>query len=301
MNAGVNSDLVGSLDESLARLGQASESFPNLSRAYSLTQTAVTRARDHLSQAGLSECIDVIGLGSLGRFEMSPESDLDSLIVCRADEEHDHAEDLTILDGLRTRLIDGVELAEPGSTGLFGGKIAQKELYEVIGLDRDTNPVHSRRVLVLEESVSLYDPAQHEDLLRKMVERYVDAIPLGRSNVPRFLVNDLARYWRQLAVDYQAKSETGSPSALRRLKLIVSRKFTYASSVLPLLTCDLRMIEKAEIVDRLVAVFQLPPTLRFLSELEYLGESGADKSAVSSGLEIMALVDQFNGLLTDPE
>lgn len=280
-------------------VGSSSSAYPNLLRAYETTQDAVSRARSHLASAGLEPCVDVLGLGSVGRFEMSQESDLDYLLVCHSDDEHDHAVALQAADGLRAVVIPGVELKEPGSTGLFGKWLRDEDLYEVIGLEEDKNSTHSRRALVLEESVSLLAPQLHEELMRTMVTRYVDAIPLGHSSVPRFLVNDLARYWRQLTVDYQAKSESGSPSTLRRLKLIGPRKFTYASSMLPLLTLELRELDKAGIIKRLVEVFRTPPTLRFLSELAYLRENDPASAAVEHGLTALAAVDEFNGLLAD--
>lgn len=230
---------------------------------------------------------------------MSRESDLDYLIVCYSEDQHDHGSALEAADGLRTVVIPGAELREPGATGLFGKILRDEELYEIIGLEEDKNSTHSRRALVLEESVSLLAPRLHDELIRTMVVRYVDAIPLGRSSVPRFLVNDLARYWRQLTVDYQAKSESGSPSTLRRLKLIGPRKFTYASSMLPLLTLELRDLGKEGIIERLVEVFRAPPTLRFLNELAYLRETGAGAAAVEHGLAALATVDKFNGLLAD--
>lgn len=282
------------------RLGGDTNDYANILDSYQVTESAVSNARTHLARAELDSCVDVLGLGSMGRYEMSSESDLDYLIVCHADDEHDHAPDIDQVDSLRFVVIEGKELRPPGATGLFGASIRDEDLYAFIGLERDTNETHSRRALVLEESVSLHDPALHVELLRKMSVRYVDAIPLGRSRVPRFLLNDLARYWRQLAVDYQAKSETGQPSNLRRLKLIGPRKFTYASSVLPLLALELRELDKEDIVERVVEVFQVPPTLRFLDEVEYLGTVGAT-DLVEPALAALAAMDKFNGLLSDSE
>lgn len=285
--------------DALQRLGRSRADFSNLERAYHTTQDAVIRARAHFAESVYEPCVDIIGLGSMGRFEMSEESDFDSLIICNSPKRHRHRRLRAIVDEVRKLAIPGVELRAPGKTGLFGVVIGDRALYEVIGLEADTNGTHSRRTLVLEESVSLHRPDLHQDLLRKIALRYVEAIPLGSSRVPRFLVNDLARYWRQLTVDYQAKSEVGPQSTLRRLKLIGPRKFTYACSVLPLLTLELRALEKDQIVERIVEVFQLPPTLRFLKEVEYLRSVGADEALVEHGFTVMKVIDEFHGLLAD--
>jgi hypothetical protein len=54
------------------------------------------------------------------------------------------------------------------------------------------------------------------------------------KNVPRFLQNDMARYWRTLAVDfaYKRRQRAGRGWALRTAKLRLSRKLTYASGLL---------------------------------------------------------------------
>ncbi len=129
-------------------VGGSSSDYPNLLRAYETTQDAVARARSHLASAGLEPCVDVLGLGSVGRFEMSQESDLDYLLVCHSDDDHDHTVALEAADGLRSVVIPGVELKEPGSTGLFGKWLRDEDLYEVIGLEEDKNSTHSRRALV---------------------------------------------------------------------------------------------------------------------------------------------------------
>lgn len=281
----------------LSRLKKDTTSIPHLESTYSLTEQAVTLAREYLASQDFDECVDVIGFGSMGRFEMSEESDLDYLVVCHNDAHEPHEEVAEKADGLRSVVIPGKELREPGSTGMFGVSVKDVDLYEVVGLEDDTNSGHSRRVLLLEESVSLFRPELHAELLRKMVARYVETIPLVNSKVPRFLVNDLARYWRQLTVDYQAKSESNSQSALRRLKLLVPRKFTYASSVLPLLTLELRDIEQESVVDRVVETFQKPPTLRFLEEIEYLESMYPEANIARDGLAAVDAVERFNGLL----
>ncbi|WP_157439128.1 hypothetical protein [Agreia sp. Leaf244] len=287
--------------DALVRLGAQEADFPNLIRSYEASQTVISNARSHLLASDLDPQVDVIGFGSLGRYEMSNESDLDYVIVRHGPSNQGETWTVDLVDGLRSVVVPGREIRAPGSTGLFGAIIDAGDLYEVIGLEADTNRTHSRRSLVLEESVSLCRPNLHKELLHKMVKRYVDAIPLGSSCVPRFLVNDLARYWRQLAVDYQAKSESGAPSSLRRLKLIGPRKFTYASSVLPLLTLDLRGLDKDQLVDTIVDTFLLPPSLRFLREVEYLVSTGASVDTAGQALRAVRAVDAFNGLLSDGE
>lgn len=279
-------------------LGLTNADVVHLKRGYIATREAVQNSRAFLQTDLYPDCVDVLGLGSMGRYEMSQASDLDFLVICNAASNHDHTPEQLVANELRVKAMPGVTLRAPGKTGLFGGTLEDSDLYEIIGLEKDTNPTHSRRALVLEESVSLSNPEMHDQLLRVMANRYIEAIPLGSYRVPRFLVNDLARYWRQLTVDYQAKSET-EPSSLRRLKLIGPRKFTYASSVLALLTLELRELDRQGIEDRLVEVFKTPPSLRFLAELSYLRDKMGDESGVADGLNAVRALNEYNGLLAD--
>jgi hypothetical protein len=298
VDTGLDRSVAAEFGSVIDRLGWGNDDLPHLRRSYELTEAAIKIARDRLGRLNLDgRSVDAVGLGSMGRFELSEESDFDFLVVCHGSEPEDLGSIVREVDDLRRFIVPGIELREPGSTGLFGTAIRDADLYQQIGLLADTNDTHSRRSLVFEESVSLHDPLRHRALLRTMASRYVEALPFGQSSVPRFLVNDLARYWRQLTVDYQAKSETGSPSTVRRLKLLGPRKFTFAASILPLLTLDQRGIRKEDVVDRLVEVFESPPTLRFLSEIEFLGQT--DDAVLLEGRRALLAMDEMNGLFTD--
>jgi len=69
-------------------------------------------------------------------------------------------------------------------------------------------------------------------VLRVLLKRYlVDDFgyampPKAAARVPRFLLNDLVRYWRTMAVDFAAKrrEREGAGWGLRNFKLRMSRK-----------------------------------------------------------------------------
>lgn len=199
--------------------------------------------------------VDVAVLGSHARLEASGESDFDYLIVV-----YSLPEDVTIgrrlLDAADSFIKEELDTPgrsrRPGRTGLFGQIAVAADLTERIGLEQDTNISHSRRLLLLEESRSIYQPELHSRLLRAICERYLVDYRAPKHNPPRFLVNDVIRYWFTLAVDYQAKrwQSTDAGWGLRYLKLLNSRKVSYAGTLATLLRCSERQEASKEYLQR---------------------------------------------------
>jgi hypothetical protein len=307
-----NSNALASFDAALNSVGLRPADYPNLRKSIEFSSDRIADARIKLDQSLRAEDppIDVVAFGSMARYEMTPASDFDYLVVAYSIDNKPGASrrSLEVADSLRSSL--GGELVgeatqppirKPGQTGLFGTIVSAPDLVEVIGLERDTNHTHSRRILVLEESVSLYRPTQHSELIQAIVGRYLEARPASASGVPRFLLNDLARYWRTLSVDYQAKTPPPAKYSLRYLKLLISRKFAYASSVLPLFyhavsppsaRDDAPVVSMA---DHLFASFSLPPITRLLSFSRVLRAAG-DNAALEGVRGALGCVETFNEL-----
>lgn len=190
-----------------------------------------------------NNAFDVVALGSIGRGECSKNSDFDYIVVAYGLPE-DIALRKQIMSELKS-LQKGLTLKDPGRTGVFGRVVSAPDLTEFIGLEDDTNRSLTHRILILGEGVSLYQPEKHKTLVQTMLQRYLSNYKEPKPGVPRFLLNDVLRYWRTLAVDYQAKRwlDLEEEWGLRYLKLLVTRKLAFASLLVPLLACKQATVE----------------------------------------------------------
>lgn len=197
--------------------------LPNLEAAAKDAQSSLIQVRDaatsylmdnHVLQRGKATDdleLGLVAFGSLARQELSKgESDFDYAIVSYRPVERPEDIQQYRLAALKAQIDIG--FGEPGRSALFGGIVSSSELINRIGLDDDTNRTHTQRMLFLEESVPVIDERNHAITVRSILRRYLvdyqnyePNSPLHKIGVPRFLLNDAVRYWRTLAVDYQAK------------------------------------------------------------------------------------------------
>ena len=122
-------------------------------------------------------------------------------------------------------------------------------------------------------------------------------------------MNDFGRYWRTMAVDFAYKRRTrfGQGSALRNIKLRMSRKLIYISGMLTCFSCELGLPDAAgsRLCDRPPADAVCIDCLRrFLRQTPLEILAGAllkfdNVNDVATGL--FGSYDDFLGILSDPE
>ncbi|HEV7591406.1 MAG TPA: DUF294 nucleotidyltransferase-like domain-containing protein [Longimicrobium sp.] len=277
--------------------------WPSITKARADALTVIDRL-----QAGLGGHVppdtSFVVYGSLARREFTAGSDLDWTLLLDGPSDPAHREAEILL----RRRLEELEFKEPNPVGTFGRLTVSHDLIHKIGGEDDTNRNTTQRILLLLESIPIGDAPAYTGVVRNVLRRYIEEDLLGPGDspyrVPRFLQNDVARYWRTMTVDFAHKRRLrGSGWALRTAKLRMSRKLIYAAGLLSCFSCETEFVAQARgsgradtplVVGHLEALVRKTPldiVARFV--LQYFGElSGCAR-------DLFGAYDAFLSMLND--
>lgn len=214
----------------------------------------VSKITIQLENANLGNDLCVVVTGSFGRNEASSESDMDWFIFVNDTLSKDEK---SIALSTVTEIVNSLVAKNAGSSGTFESIVTRSDLLDNYGGDKDSNQAFTRRMLYLLESKCLYNNNLYEALKRQIVEKYIkDSV--ADSNLNRFMLNDIIRYYRTICTDYEYKvNEDNKSWGVRKIKLKYSRKLLYFSGLITVAaTCSLSRNDK---IDKTLQLLALTP------------------------------------------
>lgn len=287
-----------------------------LARADSEANNARLRIVELLNEAfdgaDLPPDSDIVVFGSLARGEFTSGSDVDWTLLVDGPANPLHRKTSHQI----AAVLRNGGFSEPGATGTFGNLAFSHETIHHIGGLRDTNENLTQRVLLLLESRKLRGKAErsaYDRVVREVIDRYLTDEFGTASNdfkkhfVPRFLFNDIARFWRTMCVDFACKEweQQGKKWGLRNVKLRMSRKLIFVAGMLTCFSCR-GVLEGADETEDMNKRKRLLTdhlfTCAHKSPLEILCE--AFFTYKSSPTRIRGILDPYNEfveMLADPE
>lgn len=210
-------------------------------------------------------------------------------------------------------MVEGHFIA-PGASAVFGKMVGSHDLVHNIGGEDDLNSNTTRRVLLLLESYPIGNREAYDRVRRQIVRRYLcDDRGLthasGDIRLPRFLLNDLTRYWRTVTVDfvYKQRADNDKKWALRNAKLRMSRKLIFAAGLARVFFCHLdpaadiarTQLRAAGDVTLLTAYVEQQLAL---TPIETIAKACVDlKISDNTASAIFDSYNRFLGILDDPD
>jgi predicted nucleotidyltransferase len=230
----------------------------------------LTSALEHFA----TQDANIVVVGSVARGEVTQASDVDWMLLVDGLSDPKHLDVAHEISHEVARLTE----TKVGQEGYFGTICSSHDLIQHIGGQEDTNANTTRRILLLLESTAIGRDEAHQRVVKNVLSRYLDedrGLWYGSSpyKVPRFMFNDISRYWRTMAVDFPYKQRTrpGGDFALKNFKLRLSRKLIYLAGMIACFDCHLGFASDAErtefyktkqvqpVIERLHRVLSKPP------------------------------------------
>src|SRR5262249_17732190 len=163
------------------------------------------------------------------------------------------------------------------------------------------------RMLLLLESRPVNRAEAYRRVILAVLERYLRNDYRGRPlKMPRFLLNDVHRYWRTMCVDYGGKYRDRAAEgwALRIIKLRMSRKILFASGLITCYSCDpewrARRDPNLGTQPGVEAMAEYLEAVRRRRPLEIVAEALLRHPRVETAVQLFDAYDRFLTAVDDP-
>jgi len=261
------------------------------SRARSLDLLGQVSSRLDAALAGTDGVLTIAAAGSLGRLEVTADSDLDGIVVVDGRLSPGDADALVARAYAALR---DCPIKLPKAAGIFRSPVTAGALCAPAARGALDEPpaVFGKRIQFLLDTRPIHGAAAYSDLRRRILEWYAGPGQLAHpASQFTLLVNDLQRYLHAYAGWQQYKFERSADDGwyLRQAKLRTSRAVTFAGLLL-LLGASSRRDDKLECLH---AWLDLTPLERVHAVMTAAGDTAGFR-------RIAQLYDAVHALLADP-
>lgn len=232
----------------------------------------------------------LIAVGSLGRSEALQASDIDLIPIIankkllEGFKECDRALRKAISEKLGVKVSKGEDLTRADHVNAFASP-------SLIGSDEDNVSNLTKRILILTESISIGGELEIRTVRDEILKGY-SGMDRTRGRHVLSLVNDIARYFRTLCIEYKGKVDGDQKDwSTRNMKLRYSRKFWYFANLISICSiAEKHPRGERAYEDELLTVFSIAPYMRLLNQIgaTHPVESGRILECFSVFLEFMS-------------
>lgn len=223
-------------------------SFSSLQTAWESSREVIDEIRSILKRGEVHPTVEtVVVSGSLGRMELLPHSDLDAIVVLNDSVDLHTDVAMTAYESVISQL-QPLGLALPEQEGIFTTPTSRGRLCDPADLgviDEDLR-VFGKRIQLLLDCQPVFGDKAFETLIDAVLRRYGSGDVIhDPSQEWSYLIHDLSRYFRSLAVNtFWRRRDSPQAWRLRNLKLAHSRRLLYAGLMLMLGECSIERRDK---------------------------------------------------------
>lgn len=207
--------------------------YKNLCASWEYTKEKLEVINSEIIKTLDSPHIAIMAAGSYGRYEAGTPSDLDDFIISMPE-----AEDYKAMQVVKAT-VEGLKIPLPNKDGVFSVKIPYENILNKLGKEDESTNELAQRLLLLLESVPLYNPELCEKITDEILCKYMELHRDSPQKEAVILMNDLIRFFRYICANYQYKSwHEGEKWVLRNVKLRHSRVVMYAGLLFVILNAS---------------------------------------------------------------
>ncbi|MEX2410815.1 MAG: hypothetical protein WD607_05480 [Candidatus Paceibacterota bacterium] len=206
----------------------------------------------------------IYACGSLGRKEISHNSDLDLFFVNTSEIIVTNLDKYLFFSKLY-HVNKTLKFKPPSKNGAYWDFHLETDLLDIGSQSEDFNNCFTSRLLLILESIPVLNSKLYNRLLDKTIEAYfIEYEKYNHNFMPMYMINDILRYWYTLTLNYEFRRDKSDAKQIKywkRLKLKYSR----------LLTCYVTiacLFENSITPDFVKDLLQIPP----LKRLDILSE-----------------------------